>query len=162
MKKSSAVERSASTSGFHLKRGLSVGYLLRDTSRLLLRVLQVKIEQHDVTLGQYFLLRELWEEEGMTQRELSTRVKIMEPSTVAALDAMEKRDLVVRVRSKLDRRKIHVYLTARGRSLRDELLGYAEEVNQLALRGIPAAQVAELRATLRAIKSNLADVETSP
>ncbi len=161
MKKPPTVEGSAPAAGFHLKRGLSVGYLLRDSSRLLLRVLQVKLEQHEVTLGQYFLLRELWEEEGMTQRELSTRVKIMEPSTVAALDAMEKRDLVVRVRSKLDRRKIHVYLTARGRGLRDELLGYAEEVNQLALRGIPGAQVTELRATLRAIKSNLADVETS-
>jgi len=133
----------------------SVGYLLRDSSRLLLMRLQTLIEPHNVTLGQYFVLRELWQNEGMTQRELSERIAIQEPSTVAAIDAMEKRDLVVRVRSKQDRRKIHLYLTAYGKSLRTDLLAAAASLINGATTDFAPGEVQMLRSLLQKVKANL-------
>lgn len=140
---------------FHADPAQSVGYLIRDSSRLILTKLQGLIEPHGVTLGQYFVLRELWQTEGITQRELSDRMAIQEPSTVAAIDAMEKRDLVVRVRSKQDRRKIHLYLTAYGRGLREELLGAAASVINGATADFSAQEIEMLRTLLQKVKSNL-------
>jgi MarR family transcriptional regulator, organic hydroperoxide resistance regulator len=133
----------------------SIGYLIRSTSRHILAQLQQRLEPHDVTLGQYFVLRELWENEGITQRELSTRIGVQEPGTVAAIDAMEKRDLVVRVRSKQDRRKIHVYLTARGRGLRHRLLGYSRGVIEDAMADFSRDEIETLRSLLQRLKVRL-------
>lgn len=144
-----------SPSAFDAAPENSIGYLIRDSSRLILARLQERIEPHGVTLGQYFVLRELWQNEGSTQRELSARIGIAEPSAVAVLDAMEKRDLVVRVRSKQDRRKTHVYLTARGRGLRDEFLGYAAAVINGATAAFSTDEIETLRSLLRKLKARL-------
>lgn len=77
----------------------SVGYQIRRMHRLVQRALQVRIEPHRVSLGMWYFLRALWDEDGLTQRELSTRVGTMEPTMMAAS------------------RKINVYLTVRGRAL---------------------------------------------
>ena len=96
----------------------SVGYVVRDVHRAFSRSLQAKIAAHGVSMGQWFFLRALWDEDGLTQRELSQRVGMMEPTTVTALNSMERRGLVERVRNPHDRRKVNIYLTPKGRSLR--------------------------------------------
>ncbi len=40
--------------------------------------------------GQWYFLRVLWTEDGLSQRELSARVGTMEPTTVIALRSMER------------------------------------------------------------------------
>ncbi|NYZ14916.1 winged helix-turn-helix transcriptional regulator [Azospirillum sp. RWY-5-1] len=110
--------------------------LLRDVHRSFTRALQSRIASHGVTMGQWLFLRALWHEDGITQRELSQRVGMMEPTTVTALNGMERRDLVQRVRNPHDRRKVNIFLTPKGRSLRDVLLPCAMEINQLAMRGL--------------------------
>ena len=77
----------------------------------------------------------LWDEDGLNERELSQRVGMMEPTTVTALNSMERRGLVERVRNPHDRRKVNIYLTPKGRSLREVLLPCAAEVSELATRG---------------------------
>ena len=149
------MNRAAAKRAFDTDPARSIGYLIRETSRLILARLQVLLAPHDVTLGQYFVLRELWQREGLTQRELSERIAIQEQSTVATIDAMEKRDLVVRVRSTEDRRKIHIYLTARGRGLRKTLLGYAARVINGATDDFDENELESLRTLLQKLRSNL-------
>ena len=128
--------------------GLS--YAVRDLHRAFSRALQARIVTHGVSMGQWFFLRVLWEEDGLTQRELSQRVGMMEPTTVTALNTMESRGLVERVRNPHDRRKVNIYLTPKGRSLRDTLLGCAGEVDTLSLQGIsPQEQDAALSVLTR-------------
>lgn len=62
----------------------SLGYLVRDTHRAFIRALHARIIGHGITKGQWFFLRALWEEEGLTQRELSQRVGMMEPPLLKA------------------------------------------------------------------------------
>ena len=64
----------------------------------------------------------LWITDGLSQRELSARVGMMEPTTVIALRSMEKSGLIRRVRGDDDRRKVLVFLTAKAKRLRGELL----------------------------------------
>ena len=96
----------------------------------------------------------------MSQRELSQRVGMMEPTTATALTNMERNGLVRRTRNRTDRRIVNVFLTDRGRALRRELLPLAAEVNQVALRGISVNEVAHLRALLAKLRTRL-DAGTS-
>ena len=85
----------------------------------------------------------------------SNRVHMMEPTTVTALNGMEKRGYVRRVRNAEDRRKVNVFLTRKGRSLRDKLLPYAIEVNRFATEGVSEDDLENLRATLRRMRDRL-------
>lgn len=140
--------------GFDRDTNNSIGYLLRDTARRILSDLTARLEPHGITLPQYYVLRELWQEEGLTQREIANRVGVLEPTMVATIDALERAGMIVRQRSTTDRRKTHVKLTAAGRRLRDTLHGYAAGVLEHALTGISDAEVAELRRLLQRVKAN--------
>lgn len=133
----------------------SVGYQIRATHRALQRFLQLKIEPHGVTLGTWYFLRALWAEDGQTQRELSRRVGTMEPTTMIAILNMEKMGLVRRVRSKSDRRKIHIHLTAAGRELRIKLIPLARDVVATATQSLSSSETKQLLASLIEIQRNL-------
>ena len=137
----------------------SVGYLVRQTHRALTRALQARIAPHGVSIGMWFFLRALWQEDGISQRELSHRVGMMEPTTASALTNMERKGYVRRIRNRADRRIVNVFLTERGRALRRELLPLAAEVNEVALRGITINEAAQLRALLGKIQARL-DADT--
>lgn len=143
------------TRGFDPDPQQSVGHLLRDTSRLVLRDLAALLDPYGVSIPQYFVLRELWQEPGTTQRELAQRAGVAEPALVATLDALEALDLVVRERSTRDRRKSHVSLTERGNALRATLFAHAGAVLERALDGVSDAEIVQMRGVLQRMKANL-------
>ena len=133
----------------------SVGYLLSDTQRLLYRALQARLMPHEVAAGTWHFLRAIWREDGLTQRELSQRVGILEATTGQALENLEKAGCIHRVRNSDDRRKVNVYLTRRGRDLAQELLPMAIELNDLALEGFSPREAAQFREYLDRMRQNL-------
>jgi DNA-binding MarR family transcriptional regulator len=133
----------------------SAGYLLRMTHRSFARAVQAEIEPRGVTIGMWYFLRILWEEDGLTQRELSQRIEMMEPTTATALRNMEERNLVRRVRNATDKRKVNIYLTDEGRALRAALLPYARQVNDAALAGVSDEDAACFRRVLGRMRANL-------
>lgn len=144
-----------SSRGTDLPFSKSVGYQIRSTHRALQRYLQLKIEPRGVTLGMWYFLRALWNEDGLTQRELSRRVGTMEPTTLNAILTMERRGFVRRERNKKDRRKSHVFLTAKGRKLKSELIPLAKEVVNTAVQGLSPTEVKGLLGGLAEIQRNL-------
>jgi phage I-like protein len=87
---------------------------------------------------------------------LSVEAGLMEPTTSSALAAMEALGYIRRERRPDNRKNIHVFLTARGKALRPKLVPLAEEVNDAAVRGVSAAEVAVTRRTLLVMIENLA------
>ena len=75
-----------------------LAHLIREATRLLVRSLQARLQQHDVSFGHWAFLRILWEQDGLSQRQLSEAAGVMEPTTHAALHAMEQRGYVERRR----------------------------------------------------------------
>jgi len=144
----------ARTSDFPL--ATSVGAAVRFTHLAFAEDLQARLAAHRVSAGMWFLLRSLWEEDGITQRELSRRVGVTEPTTVQQLRNMVNMGIVVRKPSTTDKRKMHVHLSASGRALERELLPYAREVNLAALEGIPAGEIERVQRTLERMRANLA------
>ena len=136
---------------------IGIAQLLKDAHRSLSRSLAARITQSGVSIGQWYFLRALWQEDGLTQRELSQRVGMMEPTTVTALNGMEKRGLVERVRNAHDRRKMNIYLTDKGRSLQSQLRPVEDEVSQVAIQGVPPQQRELFMDLLRLVILNLND-----
>ena len=133
----------------------SIGSQIRRTQRLFAQDLQATLAPHDVPVGMWYFLRTLWEQDGLTQREISERVGATAPTAVEQLRNMEKRGLISRIPSAEDRRKVHFYLTEDGRALETRLLSYAAEVNQAALEGLSEGEIGFLRLVLLRIQENL-------
>jgi len=134
----------------------SIGSQVRRTHRLFAQALQAALAPQEIPLGMWYFLRALWEEDGLTQREISERVGATAPTAVEQLRNMEKRGLISRRASEEDRRKVHFHLTEMGRSVETELLAYAEGVNRIAMEGFTEGEVGFLRLALMRIQDNLA------
>ena len=133
-----------------------LAHLVKHAARGFARALQMRLAEHAVSYGHWSFLRILWESEGLTQRQLSGQAGVMEPTTFSALNAMERLGYVVRKPSPTSRKEVHVYLTRKGRGLKNKLVPLAEEVNEVALRDIGAVDIATTRRTLLAFIENLA------
>src|SRR6202163_2937333 len=133
-----------------------MAHLVKDATRALVRSLQTRLAKHEVSFGHWTFLRILWEQDGLTQRELSREAGVMEPTTFTALKAMESRGYIARRQLAGNRRKIHIFLTRKGRALKDKLVPLAEEVNRIAVRDVPARDVAATRRTMLAVLERLA------
>jgi MarR family transcriptional regulator, organic hydroperoxide resistance regulator len=138
---------------------LSSGYLVRDAHRAFQRLLERRIAAYGVSRGQWYFLRVLWTADGLSQRELSARVGMMEPTTVIALRGMETAGLIRRVRSSDDRRKVEVFLTAKAKRLRNELLAVARRINAESEQGVAARDLAAFRRVILRMTANLDHVE---
>jgi len=130
-------------------------HLVKLAARGLARALQMRLTEHAVSYGHWTFLRILWEAEGLTQRELSLRAGVMEPTTFSALKAMAQRGYITRRRNPQSRKEMQVFLTPQGRALQSKLVPLAQEVNDVALRGVGAADIAATRRTLLALIENL-------
>jgi DNA-binding MarR family transcriptional regulator len=142
-----------------LSLGGSLGYLVRDANRAFQRLLEKRITPHGVTRGQWYFLRVLGEEDRLSQRELSARVGMMEPTTVIALRGMERAGLIRRFRGTKDRRVTRVHLTSKARSLRDRLLQISQGVNDQGSDGIDPAALAQFRRVIARMTENLDRIE---
>lgn len=136
-----------------------MAHLVKDVNRAFLRSLQGRLGEHGVSLGHWVFLRVLWEHDGLTQRELSLEVGLMEPTTLVALRAMEARGYISRQRLEGNRKNVHVFLTESGRALKQSLVPLAEQVNALAATGLDTADLATTRRCLLVMLDNLAHDE---
>jgi len=136
-----------------------LAHLVRDATRAFQRSLQLRLAVHGVSFGHWTFLRVLWEQDGITQKALSLRAGVMEPSTFAAVTAMAKRGYVTRRRRPGNRKNVYVHLTRAGRAMQRTLVPLAEDVNRVGVDGLSPPRVDAARQVLLAIIANLADDE---
>lgn len=135
-------------------------HLVKDATRSFQRSLQMRLARYDVPFGHWTFLRALWERDGLTQKQLSDEVGVMEPTTLMAVRAMEARGWVERRQRADNRKNVHVYLTDCGRALKDVLVPLAEEVNATGAKGLTADEIAVARRVLLTMITNLAEDAT--
>ena len=135
----------------------SIGYLARILFRSFSPLLERGTMVHNVSSGQWRFLRQLWLEDGITQRELSERVGMREPTTVVALKSLEKAGFVIRKKTPVDRRKTFVYLTPHAKKLELILAPMNAEIHEIATRGMSDEEVASLQSLMQRVIGNLVD-----
>ena len=130
-------------------------HLIRTAFRCTSSALQRRLKRADVAYGHWTFLRILWRNDGLTQRQLSEQAGVTEPSTVTALQAMEKLGYLPRQKLPGNNKQIRVFLTPQGMGLRSLIVPCAEEVNRIVTAGIPPEDLAATRRTLLAVIENL-------
>jgi DNA-binding MarR family transcriptional regulator len=138
-----------------------IGHLVKDLNRAVSRGMQMRLMEHSVSFGFWGIFRVLWETDELTQRELSELVGLSEPTTYSALQTMERLGYVTRQKQPGNLRKIYVSLTPVGKALKEKLIPLAEELNAVAIHGIPARDLAIFRKTILAMQKNLDDDEAT-
>jgi DNA-binding MarR family transcriptional regulator len=133
-----------------------LAHLIRDASRAFHRALQVRLAQHGVPFGHWTFLRILWESDGLTQKELSERAGVMEPTTFTAMKAMESLGYIVRKQLPTNKKNMYVYLSDEGRALKKLLVPMAEDTNNVSIEGIAPEDIKTTRTVLLAMIENLA------
>lgn len=134
--------------------GESIGLLISVTNRKLQPTLEKRVRDQGVTYGTWFFLRVLWEQDGISQGELSKRAATSAPTTMAALNKMKASGLVTVRDDPADGRRLIVSLTPKGRRLEGILLPRLAELNKVLMRGLKKSEVADLRRMLRVIQAN--------
>jgi DNA-binding MarR family transcriptional regulator len=134
----------------------SIGLELRRTDRVVEADLQARLASVGLQIGMWLYLRALWHENGLTQTELSRRVRASKPTTLDQLRRMELRGLIRFERRSPDKRLVTVHLTEEGRALRPKLLPIARLNHNTALAGFKKAEIEMLFDALRRIRKNVA------
>jgi DNA-binding MarR family transcriptional regulator len=131
----------------------SLGYLVNRVARSMAHRLAESMRPQGIGIGQWAVLLFLWARDGMTQAELARDVAIEPPTMVRTIDRLVRDGLVRRGPDPADGRLSRIFLTDRGRSLRDELVPMAVAVNEATLSRLSEGE----GRTLRRILTKLTD-----
>jgi DNA-binding MarR family transcriptional regulator len=137
-----------------------LAHLIKDATRALVRALQIRLIEHDVSFGHWTFLRILWRKDGVTQRALSEAAGVMEPTTYAALTGMEKLGYIERRQSPENKKNMYVFLTEQGKALESKLVPLAIEVNDISMRDATEEEIRITRKVLLGMIKNLAADES--
>ena len=82
-----------------------LAHLIRDAGRSLGHRLTPLLAEHDIPFGHWAFLRVLWDQDGLTQKELSDAIGVTEPTTFAAVKALIDKGYITRRHNTGNKRK---------------------------------------------------------
>lgn len=133
----------------------SLDFLIRDTRLLLTKHVESRIARLDIPLRIWFPLRVLYRHEGLTQRELGRKLGYRDARAGVIVGLLLRRKLVSRRKNSRDKRRIDLYLTAKGRKLAQQVLRQSTTINSQIVAGFSASEVKALKSLLRRAHENL-------
>ncbi|MDO9347622.1 MarR family winged helix-turn-helix transcriptional regulator [Pseudomonas pergaminensis] len=128
-------------------------FALHSTSLLMTKVYKPLLQALGLTYPQYLAMMVLWEEDGLTVGEISSRLLTDPGSLTPLLKRLEAEGLLSRTRSREDERVVVVELTAAGRALQDKAMGIPQCI--LGASGLELDQLRKLQSDLIALRANL-------
>ena len=128
-------------------------FALHSTSLLMTKVYKPLLQALGLTYPQYLAMMVLWEEDGLTVGEISSRLLTDPGSLTPLLKRLEVEGLLSRTRSREDERVVVVELTDAGRALQDKAMGIPQCI--LGASGLELEQLRKLQSDLIALRANL-------
>ena len=141
-----------SNSGFYISRIKQVN------TRLLNKFLaQKNITAFNGEQGR--ILHVLWENDGISNRELSKKSGLAMSSLTTMLERMEEKKLLERRVDENDKRKILIFLTDYAKSLKSEYDEISDKMTEISFEGISNKERLAFEATLEKVLHNFERAE---
>ena len=141
-----------SNSGFYISRIKQVN------TRLLNKFLaQKNITAFNGEQGR--ILHVLWENDGISNRELSKKSGLAMSSLTTMLERMEEKKLLERKADENDKRKILIFLTDYAKSLKSEYDEISDKMTEISFEGISVEERLVFEATLEKVLYNFERAE---
>lgn len=132
-----------------------LGSIFTDTSRLHHRYHHTIFESFNLHRGQCRLLGKLQEEEGISQRELASRMNISAATLTRIVQNMEKNSFITRETSPNDQRVTLIHLTPKGVETRALLDAKLRAVDRKIFKNFTAEEKSLLQNMLLRIQEQL-------
>lgn len=129
----------------------SAGYLINHMARIFAQGLAARIRPLGLTIGTFPALLELWQGDGLSQKQLVVRLGIEQATMANTLNRMERDGLITRRKDPEDGRSQQVWLTDQARALRDPAIAAAEGVNRDLLSALTPDEAGQLLALMRKV-----------
>ncbi|HIJ80563.1 MAG TPA: MarR family transcriptional regulator [Desulfuromonadales bacterium] len=126
----------------------SIGFLISKGYQRAWAIMREEIDRYDLTPPQFALLAFLWQQDGMTQVELSEKGQIDRTTVGGLIDRLVKNGCVERRQHPQDRRAYKIHLTDRGRELEEPLSDCARVALDRFTADLSESDVTELRRLL--------------
>lgn len=143
----------------------SLGMLLDWTTQFMRLELNRKFSAAglEATSEQWKILITLWVEDGLTQQQLAEKIFKSKVSLVKLIDGLERRGLVNRRPDPNDRRSNRIFLTPKGRSIQEQLIGLAKENLAQATTDVDPQELTICIKVLKQVLVNMkgADIESN-
>ena len=138
-----------------------IGYLMARTHLTLKKQLNKALADagHDVRVEQMGLMYFLWQQDGISQREIVNQVKKVKSSITRLIDNMEKQNLVVRIPDQTDKRNKLIFLTHKGKALQKQLSVVLNNKLEQAYQNIEKEHIQICKNVLNDMFNNLDNIE---
>ncbi len=134
----------------------SIAYLVGRTSRSIMKRLTNKFSTagFDVSYEQWSILVHLYRKDGQTQQELANIAVKDKAAITRLLHVLEKKNIVLRIPDRTDKRSKLVYLTHKAKEFKVDLISIVEDLLKEAGQGIGTDEITQCRTTLNKIFAN--------
>jgi len=139
----------------HLLLDSQLCFALYSTSLMMTKVYKPLLQALGLTYPQYLAMMVLWEKDGLTVGDVSTRLLTDPGSLTPLLKRLEAEGLLSRTRSKEDERVVRLYLTEQGHALREKAKTVPGCI--LGASGMTVEQLQAMQAELLKLRGNLHD-----
>ena len=109
----------------------------------------------DISMDQWIVLGPIWENDGLSHKEISEYCLKDKTSVTKIIDTLEKKNLVVRVSDQFDHRVKRVVLSNKGKELFLQAIPIMELTRDQLREGITEQDIESLRSVLTKIYNNL-------
>ncbi len=113
-----------------MKHHESLGYLISHLNVELQKALDERLKRYNLDIKLWPVLFSLWQEEGITQTELSKRCDVANYTMTRLLDQLQEQGLIHRHQEADNRRAFQIFLTNDAKALEHDLILEAERVNE--------------------------------
>ena len=143
-----------------LKNDINLGMLIGQVHRLSTKrfVQNSHNSGLDISMDQWIVLGPIWENDGVSHKEISEYCLKDKTSVTKIIDTLEKKNLVVRVSDQLDHRVKRVVLSNKGKELFLRAIPIMELTRDQLRDGITEQDIESLRSVLTKIYNNLVSI----
>ena len=127
-------------------------------SKEITRLYRPLLDELGLTYTQYVTLLALWEEDGVTVKELGSRLYLDSGTLTPLLKRLEQMELIKRVRDSKDERQVRIRLTEQGTRLKEQ--AYDIPGRLFCRMGIEQEEAAEWRERLTALLQTIHHMQT--
>jgi len=113
------------------------------------------LEGSDITRIQWIALYYIYDQEGLSQRELGNLMCIKDSSVGRLVSRLERDGLIKRIKSEKDKRLINVELTPEGKSRFEEVLPLGEKFNETLTSGVSEDDLKVFNSVLKKMLGNV-------
>ena len=144
-----------------LKFHMNMGMLINSAQRAMTKrfVQNATDSGQDISLDQWMVLGPIWQLESASQKELGEMCLKDKTNITRIIDALEQKNLVVRVEDQIDHRIKRIVLTNAGKQLFFDVLPIMEKTREEVRKDISNKDIETFKVVLSKILENLTDAK---